>query len=111
MDDMELKSFEIISNVGSARSYYIEAIAFAKKYDFDSAEKSMREGINAFNIGHKVHSDLISSEATGEKTPFSLILMHAEDQLMSAEAFKIIATEFIDLYKNLSNNNLKNNLN
>ena len=33
MGDLELKSFEIISNVGSAISYYIEAIAFAKKYD------------------------------------------------------------------------------
>ncbi len=106
MGDMELKSFEIISNVGSARSYYIEAINLAKKYDFEAAEKSMKDGIEAFNNGHKVHSDLVSNEANGGKTEFSLILMHAEDQLMSAEAFKIIATEFIELYKKMYNNNM-----
>jgi cellobiose PTS system EIIA component len=31
----------------------------------------------------------------------NLLLTHAEDQLMSAEAFKIIANEFIDLYKTI----------
>ena len=30
MKDLELKSFEIISNVGTARSCYIEAISYAK---------------------------------------------------------------------------------
>ena len=29
-------------------------------------------------------------------------MLHAEDQLMSAESFRIIAEEFIDLYKKLS---------
>ena len=28
--------------------------------------------------------------------------MHAEDQLMSAETFKIMAMEFIDMYKKVS---------
>lgn len=106
MGDLELKSFEIISNVGSARSYYIEAIAFAKKYDFENAEKSMKSGSDAFAAGHKAHAELISLEASGESTNVSLILVHAEDQLMSAEGFKIIAREFIDLYKRLYENKL-----
>ena len=28
-----------------------------------------------------------------------LLIMHAEDQLMSAEGFKLLAQEFIDVYK------------
>ena len=36
-----------------------------------------------------------------------VILMHAEDQLMSAEGFKIIANEFIDIYKRMKENDLK----
>lgn len=31
-----------------------------------------------------------------------MILMHAEDQLMSAEAFRILADEFIELYKKIN---------
>lgn len=106
MNNLELKSFEIISNVGSARSFYIEAISYAKKFDFEMAEKLMKDGIEAFNSGHAAHADLIKMEANNENLPFSLILMHAEDQLMSAEGFKIIATEFIDVYKKLKENDL-----
>ncbi|BAK81383.1 PTS lactose/cellobiose transporter subunit IIA [Candidatus Arthromitus sp. SFB-rat-Yit] len=107
MNDLELKSFEIISNVGSARSFYIEAISYAKKFDFEMAEKLMKDGIDAFKSGHAAHADLIQMEANNEKLPFSLILMHAEDQLMSAEGFKIIAREFIDVYKKFKENDLK----
>ena len=31
----------------------------------------------------------------------SLLILHAEDQLMSAEAFKTIALEFISVYQRL----------
>ena len=30
-----------------------------------------------------------------------MLLMHAEDQLMSAESFRILAEEFIELYKRM----------
>jgi PTS system cellobiose-specific IIA component len=33
--------------------------------------------------------------------PFQLLLMHAEDQLMSAEAFGILANRFIELYEKM----------
>ena len=32
---------------------------------------------------------------------FSLILIHAEDQLMQAETFRVIAEDFIDVYEKL----------
>lgn len=101
MENLEMKSFEIIANVGSARSFFIEAIQHAKNGDFDKADESMKSGAESFTLGHHAHSSLIQMEASGDAVPFSLILMHAEDQLMSAEGFKIIATEFIDLYKTL----------
>ena len=31
----------------------------------------------------------------------TLLLTHAEDQLMSAEAFGILSREFVDLYKEI----------
>ena len=38
-------------------------------------------------------------EAGGDHIDPSIILIHAEDQLMSAETFKILAGKFIDLAK------------
>lgn len=99
MEELEEICFEIISSVGSARSCYIEAIQKAKVRDFEHAEFLICEGMDHFACGHQVHRNLIEKEVNGEPVNFSLILMHAEDQLMSADSFKIIAEEMIALYK------------
>lgn len=99
MEGLELISFEIISAVGTARSFYIEAIQEAKKGDFAKAEDLINQGNENFTQGHHAHAKLIQQEAGGEPTTMTLLLTHAEDQLMSAEAFKILCTEFIDIYK------------
>ncbi|MEG1474385.1 MAG: PTS lactose/cellobiose transporter subunit IIA [Longicatena sp.] len=102
MEGVELQCFKIISSVGTARSSYIEAIQEAKKGDFVKAEELMKEGIESFNQGHCTHGELIQEEANGNGVTASLLLIHAEDQLMSAEAFHIIANELIDSYKRIT---------
>lgn len=99
MEGLELIAFQIISTVGAARSLYIEAIQDAKKGDFEEANKKIDEGSQLFLEGHHAHAELIQKEASGEITNLNLLLVHAEDQLMSAEAFKIISEELIDVYK------------
>ena len=100
MEDNEMVSFQIISAVGTARSLYIEAIAKAKAGDFEAANNLVEQGKTTFLEGHKAHAGLVQKEANGEKLEFSLLLMHAEDQLMSAETLKIVAQELIDIYRN-----------
>lgn len=99
MNELEEISFEIISTAGTARSLYIESIQSAKKGLFEKAEKQMEEGKELFIQGHHAHAQLIQKEASGEGATVTLLLVHAEDQLMSAEAFRILASEFLDLYK------------
>jgi len=99
MDGLELISFKIISAVGTAKSMYVEAIQEAKKGNFNEAERLMEEGAQVFTQGHHAHGSLIQKEASGEKVEFNLLLMHAEDQLMTTETFKLIAEEFIELYR------------
>ncbi len=99
MEQNELVVFQIISAVGSARSSYIEAIQEAKMGNFEQARQLMNEGSETYIEGHRAHAGLISKEAAGEKVEVSLLLAHAEDQLMSAEGFKIIAEELISVYE------------
>jgi cellobiose PTS system EIIA component len=101
VERMDLLSFQIISAVGSARSMYIEAIQEAKRGNFTGAEALMSEGAQLFLQGHHAHAGLIQQEASGVKSDYSMLFMHAEDLLMSAESFKILAEEFIELYKRL----------
>lgn len=100
MEEMEMICFKIISAVGEAKSDYISALEAAKQGDFEKAEEAMKHGDACYVNGHKEHAGLITKEASGEKTDVCLLLMHAEDQLMAAETIKLLASEFIDLYKN-----------
>lgn len=103
-NDSETYIFSIISNVGMARSCYIEAIKMAKSGDFDEAAKLMSEGDSYYHEGHQSHMNLIQLEAEGNGFTPSLILIHAEDLLMSSEAFQIIAAEMIDLHRIILSN-------
>ena len=47
-------------------------------------------------------TDLVQKEAAGEDAKMSLILAHAEDQMMSTEVFKVLAEEMIELYKKVN---------
>lgn len=101
MEDLELIAFKIISGVGAARSSYIEAIQAAKAGDYDRAEKLIAQGDESFVEGHDAHTGLLTREANGEGNSVTLLILHAEDQLMSAEAFKTIAQEFIAAHKRI----------
>ena len=101
MGENELQFLSLISNAGSARSSYIEAISFAEKKDFEKAQELIREGDKAYADGHKIHFSMVQKEAAGKKNDVSLLLIHAEDLLMGAEMFKIIAESFIKSYKNM----------
>ena len=102
MEELELIAFKIISSVGTARSCYIEAIQAAKTGDYEQSAKLIAEGDESFALGHDAHAGLLTKEANeGQGSAVSLLILHAEDQLMSAEAFKTIALEFIDAYKRI----------
>lgn len=100
-EELAAVSFQIIAAVGNARSLYIEAIQAAKVGDFEKAAELVAEGEQSFLIGHEAHTALVQAEAKGDPTSMTLMLTHAEDQLMSAEAFGILAGEFIEVYRRM----------
>ena len=102
MEGLELTCFQIISSVGMARSSYIEAISEARNGNFERAKEMIKEGEEMFIQGHSAHAQLIQQEAGGNPVSPTLLLLHAEDQLMSAEGFKIIAEEMIANLKKIA---------
>ncbi len=99
VEEFELTCMQMITNSGSAKSSYIEAIQKAKAGQPEEAERLMKEGDQFFTEAHSVHGNLLAQEASGEKVDFSLILMHAEDQMASTEMAKVMARELIELYQ------------
>jgi PTS system cellobiose-specific IIA component len=102
LNGIELIAFQIISNVGMAKSKFIEALEYAKKSNYEAANECIKEGNTFLVEGHNVHRELIQKEASGEKTEFSILLMHAEDQFMSTETIKLLVGEMIEMRREFS---------
>lgn len=100
-EELELACFQIITHVGTARSNFIGAVQLAKEGKFQEAEEMMAAGDEEFTEGHHAHMDMLTKEANGELGETGVLLVHAEDQLMSAETFKIMSEELIAIYKRL----------
>lgn len=99
MEEMESICFRIISNAGQARSLIFEALQDAKGRNYFEAESKITEANKFFIEAHNLHTKLIQKEAQGNEIKFSLLLMHAEDQLMSTETIKHLVNEVIAMYK------------
>lgn len=98
-EKLEELDLQIIAAVGTARSMYIEALNLAKEGQFAEADAKVAEADEMFAQGHDAHHDILAMQGQGIELPFDLMLVHAEDQMMSAEAFRLIATELMELYK------------
>lgn len=101
MEGIELIAFEIISNVGMAKSLAVESLRDVRQGNYDEAYKKLDEASQYLTKGHHAHTSLIQQEASGKKVEFSLIIMHAEDQMMAAETIKSLVEEMIEMYKDL----------
>ena len=101
MENREIIAMQIIASVGTARSLYIEAIDRAEEGQFQQARDKISEGEKIFNEGHAVHGQLLTAYANGELENMDILMTHAEDQLMSAEAFGILASRFVNLYEKI----------
>ncbi|MBF0709945.1 MULTISPECIES: PTS lactose/cellobiose transporter subunit IIA [unclassified Gemella] len=98
---IKITSMRLIAYAGEAKSKYITAINKAKESQYEEAEKLCLEGDSSFSLAHKVHQKLLTRTANGEELDMDLLLIHAEDQLMSTELFRTLSREFIDLYKRI----------
>lgn len=94
--------FQIILHSGNARSYAMEALQYAKQGKIEEAEEAMTKAKEAINEAHHFQTELIQSEARGEKTEITVLLIHAQDHLMNSITVKDLASEFIDLYRKIN---------
>lgn len=99
MKSLDQIAFTIIAHAGSAKSTYLEALELAKKGQPEKAETLLIEGDGLLRTAHQAHMDVITQEANGQTPPFSLLLVHAEDQINTAEIVRILVTELIELHK------------
>ena len=99
---MQGAAFQMIAIAGTAKSEYLEAVTMAREGKFVEAFAKIEEGRTLMADAHHLHFEFITREANEEDLPFSLIFMHAEDQLLTTEVIELMCTENIRLYEALS---------
>lgn len=99
--NMEQLIITIIVQSGEAKSSAMEAIQSAKEGQFDKAKELLAAANESLGAAHHVQTSMIQAEAGGEKTEVSLLMVHAQDHLMTAMTARDLASEIVDLYTRL----------
>lgn len=100
IEALSLLAMEIITYGGCAKSNYIQALKLAKNKEYDAVGSMIKAGDERMALAHEKHFGLIQTEAQTGEPQVSLLIMHAEDQLMSCETIKLVVKELIELYQN-----------
>lgn len=99
--DTERIVMELIMKSGNARGKAFEAISYAEQRNFEEAERLMKECAKELNLAHITQTDLIQGEINGEGISVDLLLVHAQDHLMTAITVKELAEKIIRVYKEI----------
>lgn len=100
-EDVQLASFQIVGHAGDAFTHFYEAVGRARDGAYDAAEREMAEGESCLVKAHNAQTEMLSEEARGNDLPFSLMLVHGQDHLMTTMMFGRMARELIEVYKEL----------
>ena len=100
--DLYEMAFGLILNAGNSKSKSLMAIETAREFEFEEAENLVAEAEEDLRAAHQTQTNLIQSEARGEKMELNLIMVHAQDHLTTAMIMVDQANEFINLYRLIS---------
>ena len=99
--DIETIAMELVGNAGEAKSLAFEALAQAKNKNFEKAKELLEESKQASLKAHHIQTDLICQEADGNKVEIGLLMVHAQDHLMTSILARELITEIISLYEKI----------
>ena len=100
-EELEEVVMGLIINSGQARSLAYAALKQAKQGDFDAAKTMMEQSRMALNEAHLVQTKLIEGDQGEGKMKVSLVLVHAQDHLMTSMLARELVAELIELHEKL----------
>ena len=93
VNDLEEVVMGLIINSGQARSLAYAALKQAKQGDFEAAKTMMEQSRMALSEAHLVQTQLIESDEGEGKMKVSLVLVHAQDHLMTSMLARELVAE------------------
>ena len=97
--DIGMLGFEIVAYSGDARSSLLEALKDARNGKFDGLEEKIQAAQENLNLAHSKQTEMLALDAQGKDLDIGIIMIHAQDHLMTTILLKDIIYDLINIYK------------
>lgn len=91
---------QIILHAGNAKNALHEALHQARIGDFSHKEGKLEKAVEELLLAHKIQTSFIQEDAKENLESWSILLVHAQDHLMTVMSEKELIEEMIHLYEN-----------
>lgn len=99
VEELSEIAMNVITYSGVAKSCYIQGFRLYKAGDYENYKAVFDEGDKNHAKAHNSHCVVLTTEVSRNEPQITLLLAHAEDQLMAAETMKAIFVEVIELFE------------
>ncbi|SEO56605.1 PTS system, cellobiose-specific IIA component [Amphibacillus marinus] len=93
--------FEIIANAGDARDLTYQALDQVAEGNIEKAFELVEQAEKTMDQAHNAQTKLIQQEIQGEKVDGSLLMVHAQDHLMTAISEHQMVKRMLPIFKKL----------
>lgn len=101
-EELQLAAFEIILHSGTARTSVHEALDAMKNGAFQEAEEKLAAADEELLQAHHAQTDLLQKYTSGTEIKIEIIMVHAQDHLMTTMTLKEVAIEMMHMYKKIN---------
>ncbi|WP_300740357.1 PTS lactose/cellobiose transporter subunit IIA [uncultured Dubosiella sp.] len=95
----ETIAMTLIAHSGDARTFAFQALQYAKKNDPEKARQMMEQSGQALLEAHQAQTALLSAEADGQNPEINVLLIHAQDHLMTSMLAQEMIGEMMEMYE------------
>lgn len=97
--DLEMAAMTIISYSGDARTQAFRSLELAREGKISEARELLDNAKDTSVKAHKAQTELLVAEADGGKLDINILLIHAQDHLMTSMLALELIQEMLYLYE------------
>ncbi|MBF1703261.1 MULTISPECIES: PTS cellobiose transporter subunit IIA [Streptococcus] len=104
-EELQVAAFEIILHSGTARTIVHEAFADMREGRYDAAAEKLETSNESLLEAHHAQTKLLQDYASGIEIRIEIIMVHAQDHLMTTMTLREVALEMLNLYRKVEETN------
>ena len=100
-EESQVVAFNIILHSGTARASIHEAMELMRDAKFEEADQKLEEANEELVLAHQAQTELLQEFSRGTMIEIQIIMVHAQDHLMTTMTLQEVAKEMEYLYQRI----------